>query len=83
MAKYTSKQKSTIEFLINRGKAVHKKLEKSDNEFDKERNQAELDYIKSELSDALNAEARMNAHLRLAKEHLDKAEEIYTEWCRA
>lgn len=83
MARYTQKQKNTIEYLINRGKAVFKRLEASENEFDRERNKAELDYIKGQLSDALNAEARMNAHLRLAKEHLDKAEEIYTEWCRA
>ena len=80
---YTTKQKSTIEFLINRGTSIHKQLMASRTEFDRERFQNELDYVKGELNDALNAEARYKAHLRLAKEHLDKAEEIYTEWCKA
>ena len=80
---YTNAQKSTIEYLINRGKAIHKRLTNSKDSVETERLQSELNYIKLELNEALNAEAMYKAHLRLAKEHLEEAEAIYKEWCRA
>lgn len=80
--KLTEEQKSTIEYLINRGKAVHKNLETcSDDE--REKLQDELNSIKLELNDALNAEAIFRTHLRLAKEHLDEAEAVFAKWCKA
>lgn len=82
MAQYTEEQKSTIEYLINRGKSVHKQLENSKSNEDKEKLQNELNGIKMELNDALNAEAMFRAHLKVAKEHLNDAEAIYQKWCR-
>lgn len=76
---YTSEQKSTIEYLINRGKAVHKKIG-SCNASEKERLQDELNYIKLELNETLNAEAMFRAHLRVAKEHIAEAEAILNKW---
>lgn len=78
---YTAEQKSTIEYLINRGKAIHKQMESATTDYDKERFQSDLDYIKSELNDALNAEAMFRAHLRIAKEHLAEAEAILHKYC--
>lgn len=83
MAIYTGKQKSTIEYLIARGKAIHKHLKSADNDYDTERYQSELDYIKGELNEALNAEAMFRAHLRVAKEHIEAAEAIRDKWCKA
>jgi hypothetical protein len=82
MAQYTEEQKSTIEYLINRGKSVHKQLENSKSNEDKEKLQNELNGIKMELNDALNAEAMFRAHLKMAKEHLNDAEAIYQKWRR-
>ena len=82
MAQYTEEQKSTIEYLINRGKAVHKQLQKSNSNEETEKLQSELNDIKVELNDALNAEAMFRAHLKVAKEHLNDAEAIYQKWCR-
>lgn len=80
MANYTQKQRSTIEFLVNRGKAVFKKLQATSNEYDKERIQEEIDYIRGELDDALNAESRYYLCLRMARLYLEKAEEIRNKW---
>lgn len=77
---YTEKQKNTIEYLIERGKGIYRRLKTSKNEYDRERYQNELDYVKKELSDALNAEAKYRAHLRLADEHIKAAEAIKAEW---
>lgn len=79
---YTAEQKSTIEYLINRGKAVHKKMEKSTDDEESEKLQSELNRIKIELDDALNAEAKFRAHLKVAKEHIEEAESILHKWCR-
>lgn len=82
MAQYTEEQKSTIEYLINRGKSVHKQMQKCENNEEAEKLQNELNDIKVELNDALNAEAMFRAHLKVAKEHLNDAEAIYQKWCR-
>lgn len=79
---YTAEQKSTIEYLINRGKAVHKKMEKSTDAEESEKLQSELNRIKIELDDALNAEAKFRAHIKVAKEHIEEAESILRKWCR-
>lgn len=79
---YTAEQKSTIEYLINRGKAVHKKMEKSTDAEESEKLQSELNRIKIELDDALNAEAKFRAHLKVAKEHIEEAELILRKWCK-
>ena len=79
---YTAEQKSTIEYLINRGKAVHKKMEKSTDAEESEKLQSELNRIKVELDDALNAEAKFRAHLKVAKEHIEEAESILRKWCK-
>ena len=73
---YTPKQKSEIEYLISRGKAVFRQKEEATNEYDKERLQGDIDYIRKELNDALNAEAMYRAHLRVAQEHIKAAEEL-------
>lgn len=80
---FTQRQKTEIEYLINRGKAIHRKQEEATADFDKERLQNDLDYVKGELHDALNAEAMYRAHLRVAKEHIAEAERIYAKWCKA
>ena len=79
---YTAEQKSTIEYLINRGKAVHKKMEKSTDAEESEKLQSELNRIKVELDDALNAEAKFRAHIKVAKEHIEEAESILRKWCK-
>lgn len=80
---YTPRQKSEIEYLINRGKAIHKQIEDATSDYDKERLQNDIDYIRGELNDALNAEAMFRAHIRVAKEHIEEAEKIYAKWCKA
>lgn len=79
---YTPKQKSEIEYLISRGKAVFRQKEEATNEYDKERLQGDIDYIRKELNDALNAEAMFRAHLRVAEEHIKAAGELLKKWCR-
>lgn len=78
---YTEEQKSTIQYLINRGKAVHKNLEACEDALESEKLQSELNNIKLELNDALNAEAMFRAHLRVAQEHLDMAQALIYKWC--
>lgn len=78
---YTEEQKSTIQYLINRGKAVHKNLEACEDASESEKLQSELNNIKLELNDALNAEAMFRAHLRVAQEHLDMAQALIDKWC--
>lgn len=77
---YTEEQKSTIEYLINRGTSVHKQIQNCTEPFESERLQDELNYIKAELSDVINAEARFNEYLKIAHMYIDKAEEIRTKW---
>lgn len=79
---YTTEQKSEIEYLINRGKAIHKQMESATTDYDRERLQSDLDYIKSELKGAMNAESMFREHLRIAQEHLDEAEKIFQKWHR-
>ena len=79
---YTEEQKSTIQYLINRGKAVHKNLEACEDASESEKLQSELNNIKLELNDALNAEAMFRAHLKVAQEHIDAAQELLDRWCR-
>lgn len=77
---YTEEQKSTIEYLINRGKSVHRQITESADAFERERLQDELNYIKAELSDVMNAEARFNECIKMANEYIDKAEAIRKKW---
>lgn len=77
---YTEEQKSTIEYLINRGKSVHRQITESADAFERERLQDELNYIKAELSDVMNAEARFNECIKMAHEYIDKAEAIRKKW---
>lgn len=79
---YTAEQKSTIEYLINRGKSVHKQLVVCKDSLEVERLQDELNYIKMELHDTLNAEAMFRAHIRVAKEHIEAAEALRDKWCK-
>lgn len=80
---FTPRQKAEIEYLINRGKAIFRQKEEATAEYDKERLQNDIDYVKSELHDALNAEAMFKAHLRVAEEHIKAAEALYDKYCRA
>lgn len=77
---YTEEQKSTIEYLIGRGKSIHRRITETADTFERERLQDELNYIKAELNDVMNAEARFNACIKLANEYIDKAEAIRNKW---
>lgn len=81
MAKYTAEQRSTIEYLINRGKSVYKQMENCEDGIEREKLQSDLNSIKLELKEALNAEAMFRAHLKVAQEHIEAAEAIYKKWC--
>ena len=81
MTKYTQRQKSEIEYLINRGKSIHKRMEETpqrDELYSKLND--ELNEVKIQLNDALNAEAMFKEHLRAAKEHLAAADAIKERW---
>lgn len=78
---FTSRQKAEIEYLVNRGKAIFRQKEEATAEYDKERLQNDLDYVRGELHDAINAEAMYRAHLRVAWEHIKAAEAILKKWC--
>ena len=80
---FTPRQRAEIEYLINRGKAIHKQIEEATTDFDKERLKNDLDYIKEELHEALNAEPMYRAHLRVAEEHIKAAEELHKKYCGA
>lgn len=77
---YTEEQKSTIEYLVGRGKSIHRRITESTDKFERERLQDELNYVKAELNDVMNAEARFNACLKLADKYIDKAEAIRKKW---
>lgn len=79
---FTPRQKAEIEYLINRGKAIFRQKEEATTDYDKERLQNDLDYTREDLHIALNAEAMYRAHLQVAKEHMDAAEELYNKYCR-
>lgn len=81
MANYTPKQRSEIEYLIEKGKRIYKKLTNKKHAGETEKLNDELNSIKLQLNEALNAEAMFKAHLKVAKEHLDAAEEIKEKWC--
>jgi len=81
MANYTPKQRSEIEYLIERGKKIYKKLTNKKNAGESEKLNDELNNIKMQLNEALNAEAMYYEHLKAAKYHLDTAEEIKNKWC--
>lgn len=81
MANYTPKQRSEIEYLIERGKKIHKKLTNRKNAGESEKLNNELNNVKMQLNEALNAEAMYKAHLRAAEEHIKAAEMIRTKWC--
>jgi len=81
MANYTPKQRSEIEYLINKGKMIHKRLSKKANAAETEKLNDELNAIKLQLKDALNAEAMYKAHLRAAEEHIKAAEMIREKYC--
>ena len=80
---FTPRQKAEIEYLISRGKAIHRQKEEATADYDKERLQNDIDYIRGELHDALNAEAMYRAHLRVAEEHIKAAEALREKWCKA
>lgn len=78
---YTAEQISTIEYQINRGKALHKKIEDMKlgdiyNEEEIDKLSHDLDEIKAELKEALNAKYIFEAHLAAAWKHIHAAEEI-------
>ena len=77
---YTTEQTSTIEYLINRGKAVQKRIDAVTDASEAEKFSAELNDIKLELNKAINAEAMFKAHLRAAEDHIKEAEAIYEEY---
>lgn len=79
---YTEKQKSTIEYLVNRGKSVRRQITESTDTFERERLQDELNYIRAELNLVMNAEARFKEYLKIAHFYISKAEEIDKEWLR-
>jgi hypothetical protein len=81
MANYTPKQRSEIEYLIERGKKIYKKLTNKKNAGESEKLNDELNNIKMQLNEALNAEAMYRAHLRAAEEHIKAAEGIRAKWC--
>lgn len=81
MANYTPRQKSEIEYLIERGKKIYKKLTNKKNAGESEKLNDELNSIKMQLNEALNAEGMYRAHLRAAEEHIRAAEEIRKKWC--
>lgn len=81
MANYTPKQRSEIEYLIERGKKIYKKLTNKKNAGESEKLNDELNNIKMQLNEALNAEAMFRAHLRAAEEHLKAADALRDKWC--
>ena len=80
---YTPLQKAEIEYLIRRGTAVHKRKEACTDDAEREKLTAELNSIRVELNNALNAEAMYRAHLRVADEHIKAAEALHNKYCRA
>ena len=82
MANYTPRQKSEIEYLINKGKAVYKRLTNKKNMAESEKLNNELNQIKMQLNEALNAEAMYRAHLRAADEHIKAAEALRDKWVK-
>lgn len=80
MANYTPKQRSEIEYLIERGKRIYKNLMHRKDDEDAEKLNNELNTVKMQLNEALNAEAMYRAHLRVAKEHIEAAEAIRDKW---
>lgn len=81
MANYTPRQKSEIEYLIERGKRIYKNLVHKKDDAEGEKLNEELNTIKLQLNEALNAEAMYRAHLRVAEEHIKAAEQIRERWC--
>lgn len=82
MSKYTAEQRSTIEYLINRGTAVYKQMQDTvEGSETSEKLQNELNNIRLQLKEAVNAEAMFRAHLRVAETHISAAEGIYRKWC--
>ena len=80
---YTPMQKAEIEYLVRRGTAVHKRREACTDDAEREKLTAELNSIRVELNNALNAEAMYRAHLRVADEHIKAAEALHNKYCRA
>lgn len=82
---YTDEQRSTIDYLINRGKAVHKRIEdiKKLGIFDEgelAKLDAELESVKKELNDVLNAKVIFERHLEAARLHIEEAEKLKELW---
>ena len=73
---YTPEQASEINYLINRGTNIHKRMSISEKEDDKHKLEEEFKIIKGQLNDVLNAQAICDAHIRAAKEHIEAAEAI-------
>ena len=76
---YTEKQLSTIEYLINRGKMIHKRLESPIFE-DKKKLEEDLQAVKRDLKTVLNAEAMFKEHIKIAEEHIAMAEALRDKW---
>lgn len=80
---YTNEQKITIEYLINRGKAINRRIEEiddKDNSTDFPTLWNDLTRIKAELKDALNAKAIFEGHIEEARKHIEEAEAIKEKW---
>lgn len=77
---YTPEQRSEIDYLINRGKRVHKRINQPDQTEDKMALQRELDIIRGDLQDVLNARLDFNDHIEAATRHIEEAEELKRKW---
>jgi len=82
MKHYTEQQKSEIEYLINKGKILYKRLMKKTNATEADRLNSELSNVKHQLKAALNAEALFNMHIAEAKKHIAEAERIKAQYLR-
>lgn len=82
---YTDEQRNTIDYLINRGKAIHKRIEeiKKLGIFDEDeiiKLDGELESVKKQLKSVLNAKVIFEKHLEMAKAHIEEAEKLSEMW---
>lgn len=77
---YTDEQKSTIEYLINRGKNIHRSINNADDESWAEYLKKDLAEVKNELHDVLNARLIYDEHIAKATKHIEEAEMLKKKW---
>ena len=79
---YSDRQKSEIEYLLNRGKAINKKLDEMGDEYTEDFPALinSLTRVKYELREAIEAPAMLDYHIAKAKEHIEEAERIRERW---